>query len=94
MIENVNENLKYGSYPQNVDFNDLPIECKQRFFTKRPIDCLNNNNLERLKVRYIEKWLDNIIYKSNPQNSFFDDLTFDGDEMLLARHQLYGIIII
>ena len=25
------ENIKYGSYPQNADFDDLPIEYEQRF---------------------------------------------------------------
>ena len=27
------ENIKYGCYPQNDDFEDLPNEYKQRLFT-------------------------------------------------------------
>ena len=27
------QNMKYGSYPSNADFDDLPIEYKQRLFT-------------------------------------------------------------
>ena len=68
------ENINYVSYPQNADFDDLPIECKQRFFTKRPINRLTDNSVERLKFSQIKLSLDNIIYKSNPQNTDFDDL--------------------
>ena len=79
------ENIKYGSYPQNYDSSDLPIEYKQILITKGPIDCLNNNKEERLKVSLIERSLDNIIYKSTHKNANFDDLPFDGDEGSITR---------
>ena len=31
------------------------------------------------------------MYKSNPQNSDFDDLPFDGDERLITRWQINRI---
>ena len=37
------ESIKYGSYPQNSEFDDLRIDYEQRFFTKRQIDCLTYN---------------------------------------------------
>ena len=43
------ENMKYGSYPQNADFDDLPIEYEQFFFTKRPIDNLTNNIVKKVE---------------------------------------------
>ena len=67
MIERSFEIIEYGSYPQNADFNDLPIEYKQRLFTKRPIDRLTDNILEGLKVSSTEGLLDNRIYESNPK---------------------------
>ena len=33
MIKQSFENIKYGSYPQNADFDELHIEYKQRLFT-------------------------------------------------------------
>ena len=77
--------IKYGSYPRNSGFGDLPIEYEQRLFTKVPIDHLNNIILEISKVVSIRRSLYNIIYKSNPQNADSDDLPFDGDERLVAR---------
>ena len=44
-----------------------------------------------LKISSIELQLDNRIYKSNPQNAYFDDLPFDGDEKLISRRRIYGI---
>ena len=43
----------YGSYPQNVDFDDLPIGYEQRLFTKQPIDCLTDNIVKGLNVSSI-----------------------------------------
>ena len=83
--------MKYGSYPKNADFYDLPIEYEQRVFKKRPIYCLINNILERLKVSYIEQYFDNIIYEINTQNAYFEGLTFDGDERLITRLRIYYI---
>ena len=83
-IEQYFDNIKYGSYPQNSDCDDLPIEYEQGFFTKRPIDCFANNIVERLKAIFIERSFDNRIYKSNPQNVKFDDLPFDCDERLIT----------
>ena len=60
------ENIKYGSYPINADFNELPIDYENRLFTKKPIDSLTNNIVERLKVSTLQKLLDNRIYESNP----------------------------
>ena len=31
------------------------------------------------------------MYKSNPQNSNFNDLPFDGDERLITKRQIYHI---
>ena len=50
---------------------------------------LTNNKVERFKVSLIEWSLDNRKYESNHQNTNFDDLTFDGDERLIARKRLY-----
>ena len=44
-----------------------------------------------MKVNLIEPLLDNIICKSNPQNSDFGDLHFGGDERLISRQWLYSI---
>ena len=79
MIERIFENIKYGSYLQNSDFNDLFIKYKQIVLTRQPIDSLTYNSEERLKVDPIERPLDNIRYKSNPWYANFDYLSFDGD---------------
>ena len=63
--------MKYGSYPHNADFNDLPIENKQRLFIKQTIDCLTDDKIERLKVSSIELSLDNRRYKSHNRNANF-----------------------
>ena len=52
---------------------------------------LTDNSVERLKISLIERSLDNIIYKINPQNANFYDLTFDGDDRLIARQWLYSV---
>ena len=39
------ENMKYGIYPWNANFDDLPIEYEQRLFTKWPIDFLTNDTV-------------------------------------------------
>ena len=88
MIERSFENIKYVSYPQNDDFDDLSIEYKQRLSIEWQIDCLTGNNVERLKVSLIRWSLDNIGHKSNPRDADFDYLPFDGDERLIARWQL------
>ena len=31
------------------------------------------------------------MYVSNPQNENFDDLPFDGDQMLITRWRMYGV---
>ena len=67
MIKLSFEKIKYGIYPQNADFDDLPIEYEQRLFTKRPMDSLTNNIVEKLKVSSIKRLLDNSIYKINLQ---------------------------
>ena len=54
MIERLFDNMKYGIYYQNADFDDLPIEYGLRLFTKQPIDCLTDNIVERLNVSFIE----------------------------------------
>ena len=54
-------------------------------FTKRPIYCLTNNIVERLKVSLIKQSLDNRIYESNPQNDYFGGLPCDRDERLINR---------
>ena len=85
MIKKSFDNIKYGSYPQNTDFDDLRIDYKQRLFKYLAIDCLTDNKVERFKVILIKILLDKIIYKSNPQNASFDDLPFDGDESFIGR---------
>ena len=85
MIERLFENILYGSYPQNYDFDDLNIEYEQRIFKKIQIDSLTNNKVERLKFSLIKRSSDNRIYKSNPQNSVLNYLPFDDDESLIAR---------
>ena len=45
--------------------------------------------VERLKVSSNKKLFDNWMYVSNPQNSNFDDLLFDGSEMLITRWQIF-----
>ena len=62
MIEQSFDNIKYGSCPQNADYEKLPIEYKQKLFIKKAIDCLTNNSVEMLKVNYIKWSLDNRIY--------------------------------
>ena len=63
-------------------------------FTKLPIDHLTNNSAENTKVSFIEGSLDNIIYKSNTQNSNSNELPFDGDERFIDKKILYCINII
>ena len=59
--------------------------------TKQLIYSLTNNIVERLEVSSIERSFDNIIYESKPLNANFDDLPFDGDEILIARLQIYDV---
>ena len=85
------ENVKYGIYPWDAEFNDLPIGYEQRLFTKKQTDRLNDNIVEKFKVILTKIVFDNRIYESNPQNYDFDDLPFDDDEMLIPRWQIYRI---
>ena len=59
--------------------------------TKKTIDCLTDNIVERLKVSLIERSFHNQIYESNTRNSDFYYSTFDGDERLITRRQIYHI---
>ena len=85
------ENIRYGSYPQNDDYDDLPIEFEQRLFKERLIDHLTDKKIESLKVSFFERLLDKKIYESNPRNADYENLPFGGDEKLIARQQLYRI---
>ena len=78
-IKRSSKNIKYGSYPQNADFGDLPIEYEERLLKKWPIDCLTDNILESLKVSSIKRSFYNRIYKINPQYANFDYLPFDSN---------------
>ena len=78
-VEQSFKNIGYGSYPWNADLNELSIEYEQILFTKQPKDRLTNNITERLKVSSIRRWFDNRIYKMNHQNTYLDELPFDGD---------------
>ena len=60
-------------------------------FTKRPIDGLTNNIIERLNISSTKRLIDKIIYESNPQNADFDDLHFDGAGRLITRRRIYRI---
>ena len=44
-----------------------------------------------MKVSLIERSLDNKIYQINHQNADFDDLPWNGGEILAARQQIYCI---
>ena len=57
----------------------------KKLLKKLPIDHLNDNIVEKLKVSLIEQFLDNIIYESNHLNVDFNDLPFDGDEGVITR---------
>ena len=59
--------------------------------TKRPNNCLTNNIVETLKVSSIDQLFDNLMYVRNPQNANFDDLPFDGDQVLITRQLIYRI---
>ena len=59
MIEQSFENINYGSYHQNADFDNLTIEYKQRLLTKLPIYNLTHNGVETLKVSPIKQYLYN-----------------------------------
>ena len=59
--------------------------------SKRPVDRLTDNIIERLMINRTEWLLDNRIYESNTKNFDFDNLPFDGDEMLIARRGIYRI---
>ena len=83
------ENIKYDSYPQNYDSDDLPIEYKQRLFVEKPICHLTDNKVEKLNISSIKLSLDNRRYKSNPQNYDYDDLPFDVDEKFISSWRLY-----
>ena len=58
---------------------------------KLPIDILTDYIVERSKVSLIKVSFDNIIYESNPQNVDFDDLPFDGNELLITWQKIYCI---
>ena len=60
-------------------------------FTQQKIYCLTYNKVEMLKVSSIKWLLDNRRYESNPRNANFDDLPFDGDEILITRGRLFCI---
>ena len=61
----------------------------KKLLKKWPIDHLNDNIVEKLKVSLIEQFLDNIIYESNHLNVDFNDLPFDGDEGVITRWRIY-----
>ena len=42
-------------------------------------------------VSLIERYFDNGMYESNPQNADFDDLPLDGDQRLITRQNIYRI---
>ena len=91
MIKRLFEKWKYWSYPQNADFYHLLFEYDPSFFEKRPIDRLNDNIIEGLKVSLIEWLFDKLKYVSNPQNSDLCDLSFDCGKMLITRRWIYHI---
>ena len=91
MIKLSFEKIKYGIYPQNADFDDLPIEYEQRLFTKRPMDSLTNNIVEMLNFSLTKKLFDNWMYEGNSQNANFYYLPIYGDERLIIRQKLYRI---
>ena len=62
-----------GVILKNYDFEDFPIEYKQRLFTWRTIDLLTDNKVEMLKIILIKRFLYNRRYKINPLNANYDD---------------------
>ena len=90
-IERLFENINDDSYPQNDDFDYLPIKYEQRLFKKQPIYCLTGNSVEILKISLIEWLICNIIYRINPWNANFDDISFDDEKRLIARRRLCHI---
>ena len=60
-------------------------------FTKKPMDRVTDNILERLKVSSIERSFDKIMYEINPRNSDFVYLPFYGDQRLIAGKRLYCV---
>ena len=60
-------------------------------FTKRSIDSLTNNIVERSKVSSIKILFDNLKCVSNPWNAKFSESTFYGNQRLITRQQIYCI---
>ena len=83
------DSINYGSYSQNANFNALSIEYELKLFIKRPIDHLTDNIVERLRVSSIELSFDQWMYDSNSWIFDFVELTFDGDQRLIAGWQIY-----
>ena len=75
----------------NADFDYLPFKYDQRFITRQPIDNLNYNIVEMLKVSLIERSFDNLKYGINPQNDGFYDLPFDYYQRFITRQIIYRI---
>ena len=79
MLKQYLDNWKYGSDPQNADFNHLPFDYDKRLIPRQPIDRLTNNIIEWLNNILIKRLFEKVMYLSNPLNAEFDDLPFDYD---------------
>ena len=75
-------------------FDGLPFEYDQRLITRWPIDSLNGEILEMLKVSSIEQSFVKLKRGSNPRNDDFSDLPFDYYQRLITIQQIYCKIII
>ena len=75
-------------------FDGLPFEYDQRLITRWPIDILNGEILERLKVSSIEQSFSKLKRGSNPRNDDFDDLPFEFYQNLITIRKIYCKIII
>ena len=87
----MSDNWESESNPQNSNFDDLPFEYDQRLITRQPIDPLNDNIIEMLKVSLIKQSFDNWECGNNPLNANFDELTFDYYQRLITRRRIYCI---
>ena len=67
------------------------FEYDPSFFEKRPIDRLNDNIIEGLKVSLIERFFDEIKFVGNPLNAHFVYLDFDCDQRFITRRRIYRL---
>ena len=60
-------------------------------FTKIPIDSLNYDKVERLRVISVELFFENLMYVSNTWNENFYDLPLYGYQSLISGQRIYFV---